>query len=144
MLVESSVANTPQSCLRPARTGYVILLWVDRRKHLLASQTQTAFSACDPRRPHGPAAATRLVSRRAITDALDAEYPRDTLGEFDGQLAQLATTTGRWVLGQMPRPLRHRRFDTALVSASALPARCRQEGRGCLTLEQVEDRGSSE
>lgn len=78
------------------------LLWMERRKCLLATQARTAFSVFIPDvrkaelNPLGPALAA------AITAALDAEgLPRDALGELDGQAAQLAPIASRRVLGMM-------------------------------------------
>lgn len=71
---------------------YVNLLWVDRRKCLLATQAETAFSVFVPdvRKAELDPLGPRLAD--AIVGALDDErLPPDALGDLDGQAARLVS-----------------------------------------------------
>lgn len=81
---------------------YVNLLWVDRRKCLLATQAETAFSVFVPdvRKAELDPLGPRLAD--AIVGALNDEgLPRDALGDLDGQAARLGPTASRRTLGIM-------------------------------------------
>jgi hypothetical protein len=81
---------------------YVNLLWLDRRKCLLATQARTTFSVlvADVRKAELRSLGPLLAD--AIAEALEAErLPHDILGDLDGSSAQLAPTASRRTLGIM-------------------------------------------